>query len=289
MSFGDGYRNTSIASPSLKDKDMIYSFHEIEESKKASVQIIPMDNSPGHFLNSGRSKATLNRENSVIQEESSDELDNDSIPDKQMSEKDKAGINLTEMPTSTLNNLVSNLRNADDARPNSTFDIIRTKSPYQRPPKACTMSVNLASFRKFFPSGKDLIMGGVAKNFIAASARPNRILKKGTTPGIDRSTEISPGFAGYLNTTLKGPRTKNSQPTENSIMKSILRNILGNIDTGIILLDSELDGVYSNIQSVFTNETLSYSHLRELIDIGLLTENGIYNFKRIFMKDKVKE
>jgi signal transduction histidine kinase/CheY-like chemotaxis protein len=268
---------------------MIYSFHEIEESKKASVQIIPMDNSPGHFLNSGRSKATLNRENSVIQEESSDELDNDSIPDKQMSEKDKAGINLTEMPTSTLNNLVSNLRNADDARPNSTFDIIRTKSPYQRPPKACTMSVNLASFRKFFPSGKDLIMGGVAKNFIAESARPNRILKKGTTPGIDRSTEISPGFAGYLNTTLKGPRAKNSQPTENSIIESILRNILGNIDTGIILLDSKLDGVYTNIESVFTNETLSYSHLRELIDIGLLTENGIYNFKRIFMKDKVKE
>jgi signal transduction histidine kinase len=69
----------------------------------------------------------------------------------------------------------------------------------------------------------------------------------------------------------------------------MLSNILGHIDTGIILLDSKLDGVYSNIESVFTQETLQYSNVRELIDVGLVTENGIYNFKRIFLKDNVKE
>lgn len=289
MSFGDGCRNTSIASPSPKDKDMLDSFHEIQESKKAKILIITMDNSPEPLLNSGPSKATLKREIKVIQEESSDELDNNSTPDKQISDNAKAGINLTKMPTSILNNIVSNLRKADDATPNSSFDIIRTKSPYQRPPKARGMSVNLTSLRKVFPLGKDLIMAGVAKNFITKCVCPNRILNKGTTPGIYRSTDISPGFAGNLNMTLKGLRTQNRLPTENLIMKSTLRNILGHIDTGIILLDSKLDGVYSNVESVFTNETLSYSHLSELIDIGILTENGIYNFKRIFMKDKVKE
>ena len=106
---------------------------------------------------------------------------------------------------------------------------------------------------------------------------------------MDRSTNISPGFNSYVNNTLKGPPTRESLPTENSIMKNMLSNILGHIDTGIILLDSKLDGVYSNTESVFPNETLSYSNIRELIDIGLLTENGIYNFKRIFMKDNVKE
>jgi hypothetical protein len=151
------------------------------------------------------------------------------------------------------------------------------------------MSVNLASPRKVFSSGKDVFMGIVAKNFITKCVSPKRMRNKGTPPGIDRSTDTSPGFAGYLNITPKGPRTQNSLPMKNSIMKSTLSNILGHIDTGIILLDSKLDGVYSNTESVFTNETLSYSHLRELIDIDLLTENGIYNFKRIFMKDNVKE
>jgi hypothetical protein len=129
MSFGDCCINTSTPSPSPEDKDMLYSFHNIQESKKASMQTIPMDNLPEPLLKIAQLKVTLKQENSVIQEESSDELDNDSIPDKQISDNAKAKINLTIMPASTFNSLGSNLRNADDATPNSTFDIIRTKSP----------------------------------------------------------------------------------------------------------------------------------------------------------------
>ena len=69
----------------------------------------------------------------------------------------------------------------------------------------------------------------------------------------------------------------------------MLSNILNSIDNGIILLDSNLDGIYSNIDHVFTQETLNYSNVRKVIDIDLLTENGIFNFKQIFQKDNVKE
>jgi hypothetical protein len=127
----------------------------------------------------------------------------------------------------------------------------------------------------------------VAKLITKSLAR-NRLLRKVITPPADitpRKTKL--GFKGYVS------RNNSTQPslqpgTENSIMKSMLSNILNSIDNGIILLDSKLDGVYSNIEHVFTQETLSYSNVREVIDIELLTENGIYNLKRIFQRD-VKE
>jgi hypothetical protein len=127
----------------------------------------------------------------------------------------------------------------------------------------------------------------VAKLITKSLAR-NRLQRNVISQPSDLSPRIAKlGFKGYVSK--NSPTQPNLQPgTENSIMKCMLSNILNSIDNGIILLDSNLDGVYSNTEHVFTQETLSYSNVREVIDIELLTENGIYNFKRIFQKD-VKE
>jgi signal transduction histidine kinase len=141
--------------------------------------------------------------------------------------------------------------------------------------------------QKVFLSGKDLFMGFVAKNLVKKYRTTSRLQNK--APIIVRSTGTPHSQGSNDHGRPKGIPTQQSLSTENSIVKSMLSNILGHIETGIILLDSKLDGVYSNIESVFTNETLEYSNVRELINVGLVTENGIYNFKRIFLKDNVKE
>jgi hypothetical protein len=141
---------------------------------------------------------------------------------------------------------------------------------------------------KVLTSGKDVLMTLVNKNLITKTLTRNRLRRKVFTPRVDCRPGMKLDFRGYI--AKHSPTQQSQRPaTENSCMKSMLSNILNSIDNGIILLDSKLDGVYSNIKHVFTQETLSYSNVKEVINVDLLTENRIYNFKRIFQRNNVKE
>lgn len=189
-------------------------------------------------------------------------------------------------PRSTFNSYVDQ-KDPEDETPTILAAFKSTSSEHPKPRGLSIATGAGPTPQKVFLSGKDVFMGIVAKSLVKKCRTENRLQNE--APRIVRSTGTSPGIGCNVYGRPKGPPTQQSLSTENSIMKSMLSNILGLIDTGIILLDSKLDGVYSNIESVFTQETLQYSNVRELIDVRLVTENGIYNFKRIFLKDNVKE
>jgi hypothetical protein len=257
-----------------------------------------------------RSKATLNTPGSVIQEENSGEIDDDSIPDPV-----GRGVHVSHMPDSGSETLETPLKESSvweaislrekKVSNTSIHEISHNKNlavaKIEKLNQKITNKVRRLSLpikveliqlerpkRNDLPLGKDVFMRLADTNLTMKSLTPNRLQRQAITPTVDCVSDTKLGSKGYFSRKTKTELSL--QPfTENPVMKSMLSNILNNIDTGIILLDSKLDGFYSNIEHVFTQETLSYSSVREVIDIDLLTENGIYNFKRIFQKDNVKE
>jgi hypothetical protein len=70
--------------------------------------------------------------------------------------------------------------------------------------------------------------------------------------------------------------------------KSIISNIFGLMDNGIIVFDYKLDGIYNNISLVFTQSQVINTSLGDLINYDLLCQNGIYSITRVFKRDIVE-
>jgi hypothetical protein len=70
--------------------------------------------------------------------------------------------------------------------------------------------------------------------------------------------------------------------------KSIISNIFGLMDNGIIVFDSKLDGIYNNISLVFTQSQVVNTSLGDLINYDLLCQNGMYSITRIFKRNIVQ-